>query len=331
MTYPRSHLVDPDEPGFYHLTSRCVRRARLCGYDSISGKSFEHRRAWIEKRIHYLSRIFCVSVYAYAVMNNHYHIVLKLDPPAAKELTDNEVAERWLKLKSNLKKTTTENYRLQMNIILADRKKLSIYRSRLGCLSWFMKLLNEPIARRANKEDECKGHFWESRFHSQALLDEAAIISCMVYVDLNPARAGIVKVPEKSKYTSIYMRSKNYSSEPDSKLLPVISGAISSHQLPLSLTAYIDLVNYTFLSTINDLETKTKKEYVFLAHNLNLISLDSEKWIKIYNKHRYRQVRALGFYHHLLEYAKKIGQRWVRHQNKFNDILPVSKLVHELP
>jgi len=74
-----------------------------------------------------------------------------------------------------------------------------------------MKVLNENVAKRANQEDECTGHFWESRFKSQALLDEA-VLSCMTYIDLNPIRAGMAKNPETSKHTSIQMRIKRWKS-----------------------------------------------------------------------------------------------------------------------
>jgi hypothetical protein len=79
------------------------------------------------------------------------------------------------------------------------------YRHRLGDLGWFMKCLNEPIARQANKEDGCTGHFWESRYKLQALLSEALLI-CMAYVDLNPVRADMCSTPEESDYTSIKER-----------------------------------------------------------------------------------------------------------------------------
>ena len=72
--------------------------------------------------------------------------------------------------------------------------------------------LNEKIARAANKEDECTGHFWESRYKSQALLDEKAVLSCMAYVDLNPVRAGMADTPELSDYTSIQLRIKHWKS-----------------------------------------------------------------------------------------------------------------------
>jgi hypothetical protein len=70
------------------------------------------------------------------------------------------------------------------------------YRNRLDDLGLFMKCLNVPIARQANKEDGCTGHFWESRFKSQALLSEDALLTCMAYVDLNPFRAGMCNTPE---------------------------------------------------------------------------------------------------------------------------------------
>jgi hypothetical protein len=80
------------------------------------------------------------------------------------------------------------------------------WRERPGDISWFMKCLNQPIARAVNIEDGCTGHFWESRFCSQALLSRQALLSCMAYVDLNPIRAKMVATLETSIYTSIQER-----------------------------------------------------------------------------------------------------------------------------
>jgi hypothetical protein len=98
MTSPRSHLVDHESPGFYHCISRCVRRAFLCGEDALSGRSFEHRKQWVEDRLIELAGVFAVGVYAYAVMSNHLHVVVYIDPAATLAWSPDEIARRWVAL-----------------------------------------------------------------------------------------------------------------------------------------------------------------------------------------------------------------------------------------
>jgi REP element-mobilizing transposase RayT len=208
MTRARKHLVCLNETPYYHVTSRCVRRAFLCGIDRQTGKSYEHRRAWIEDRIRVLSSLFSIELCAYAIMSNHYHLVVRINPDEPAGWSDDEVLSRWTALFRGpvLVQRHLAGDPLATVELDTVRTVAALYRARLCSLSWFMKCLNEPIARKANAEDSCSGHFWEARFHSQPLYSEPALLAAMAYVDLNPVRASIAATPEDSDYTSIKAR-----------------------------------------------------------------------------------------------------------------------------
>jgi REP element-mobilizing transposase RayT len=210
MTSPRAALVSIEDTPWYHCVSRCVRRAFLCGEDHFSGKNFDHRRGWIAERIMQLAGIFAIDVAAYAVMSNHYHVVVRIDQERALEWSVEEVLRRWTELFSGPLLVTRYLSEARAELCDAEIAKVEelaeTYRARLHDLSWFMRTLNEHIARQANAEDGVKGRFWEGRFKSQALLDEQALLAAMAYVDLNPVRAGIAETPEASDYTSIQAR-----------------------------------------------------------------------------------------------------------------------------
>ncbi len=208
MTRPRKALISLTDTPYYHITSRCVRRAFLCGVDHYSGQSYEHRRQWVVDRIRLLSSLFAIDVCAYAVMSNHYHLVLKVCPEQLEGLSNDEIMDSWCALfKGPL---LIQNYRNGENLKPFEQAAVSdivnVWRSRLSSISWFMRCLNQPIAHQANREDNCTGKFWESRFTSQALKSEEALVSCMAYVDLNPVRVGMADTPETSSYTSIRER-----------------------------------------------------------------------------------------------------------------------------
>ena len=192
--YARSHIVPPDEVGVYHCIARCVRRAFLCGVDPLTGRYYEHRKEWIRERLELLASVFAIDICGYAVMGNHLHVVLRVRPDLVRGWSDEEVALRWTRLCPPRNPATGEKMEpseCDLNMIVSDPARLAVIRQRLSSLSWFMGRLSEPIARQANREDECKGRFWEGRFKSLALLDEGAILACSIYVDLNPIRAGI--------------------------------------------------------------------------------------------------------------------------------------------
>jgi REP element-mobilizing transposase RayT len=238
-----------------------VRRAVLCGLDRLTGKSYEHRKGGIVDRLRVLGEVFCIDVCAYAVMANHHHVVLRLNPEQAAALSDEAVVERWSRLFSL--PLLVERYRQGLSAsdveVETAREWIATYRERLADLSWFMRCLNEPIARWANAEDGCTGRFWEGRFKSQALLDEPALLSCMAYVDLNPIRAGMAETPEMSDFTSGQQRIQALSeSVPQNgrekprnlaETIPELLGFASNDHddsgLPFTLDDYLELMDWS--------------------------------------------------------------------------------------
>lgn len=211
-----------------------------------------------------LSRVFAIDVCAFAIMGNHYHLVLRIDSKRAQGLSVREVVMRWRRLYRG----DMAARRFLEGELLGDAEQQRVcamaetWRSRLACLSWYMRALNEYIARRANAEDECKGRFWEGRFKSQALLDDQALLACMAYVDLNPIRAGMASTPENSAYTSIAQRIRDFqarlSSVSDARrqsrtikrqticpLVPFTGRATGRNAIPFDEMEYLALVDWS--------------------------------------------------------------------------------------
>lgn len=248
MTTARAKILDPSQAAAYHCHTRCVRGASLCGWDPFTGRSREHRRDWIEARMLDLCESFAVALYAWAVMHNHYHMVLVVDPCLPAQWSDEEVARRWCRL-TQIPGTTKDPRKVARAeaALLADPKGLETKRQRLGCLSWFMRYMNEGIARCANREDGCKGRFWESRYGSQNLLDDTAMLAGMSYADLNPVRAGIADDLADSRYTSMHRRLTALTAgtvDADDPLAP-IAGVATSFAPAITLGQYIDLVDWS--------------------------------------------------------------------------------------
>jgi len=255
MPKPRKALVSLAATPYYHCVSRCVRRAFLCGTDAASGADYEHRRHWIEERMRQLASVFAVDLCAYAVMSNHYHVVVHIDRPRAEAWSDDEIIDRWLTLFTG--PVIVQRYKRNDALTAAELDLVDQlaeeYRHRLADLGWFMRCLNEPIARQANAEDNCTGRFWEGRYKSQALLDEKALAACMAYVDLNPVRAGMAETPEYSDHTSIQARISHARGhdqpeplQPD-YLYPFVGNPREAMPpgLPFPLHDYLELVDWT--------------------------------------------------------------------------------------
>ena len=252
MTLPRSQLICTSSTPYYHCIGRCVRRAFLCGEDELTGKDYSHRKGWVLARLAFLAEVFTIELGAYAVMSNHYHLVIHINQNKALSLTHDEVISRWgrlfcvpeiVELWQQGKTVEAENEVVE--------KLVALWRKRLADVSWYMRCLNEYIARQANIEDGCKGRFWEGRFKSQAILDKEGLLACMVYVDLNPLRASLVSRPEESVDVSIHQRlveSNSPASDPEVNhpwLLPFATFTPQPESLPYTLKDYLQLLDWT--------------------------------------------------------------------------------------
>jgi len=241
MPEPRYRQVSLEDTPYYHCISRCVRRAFLCGTDAVTGFDFSHRRQWIVDRIKLLCSVFAFDLCAYAVMSNHYHIVIRIDAEQVETWSNEEVARRWMQVFSG--PLVMHQYLGNADLTAAElawvAELFATWRERLSDLSWFMRCLNEPIARMANAEDHCKGRFWEGRFKSQALLDARAVLACMTYVDLNPIRAAMATTPEQSDYTSIQERILH----PQATSLRPFADQ-DANGIPINLKGYLELVDW---------------------------------------------------------------------------------------
>jgi len=330
MTRPRKEQVCLTETPYYHCICRCVRRAFLCGDDAISGQNFDHRKQWLVDKVHFLSSIFAIDICAYAVMSNHYHLVLKVNKTEADSLSDFDVALRWKQLFNG--HVMVDRWLIKPDITQAEKdqalKTVQVWRSRLYDLGWYMRCLNESIAVRANKEDNCKGRFWEGRFKSQALLDETALLACMVYVDLNPIRAAISTTPEQSDFTSIQQRLMTITHTIDEavdnkpvqppNLLPFTDYQPHTKQqvgLPFKLMDYFALVEWTGHCIREDKRGAIPDHIQPLFQRFNV---NSDDWLAIIADFNRHYISAAGNSDNMNQWANATNRKWCATHQSLN-------------
>lgn len=310
MPRPRSQLISLRDTPFYHCSSRCVRRAFLCGVDHYSGQSYEHRRAWIEKKLLFVANVFAIKVCAYAIMSNHYHVALHVRPDLGKAWSDHEVVSRWHRLfrGTPLSVKFLENQPLSAGESEELKPIIARWRARLMNISWLMRIVNESIARRANEEDGCTGCFWEARFSSQGLLKDQALLANMTYVDLNPIRAGIAKRPESSHFTSIKRRIAGILNiaPPPPCLEQFASGKKGVVGIPFALKEYVELVEWTGRRLHPD-----KKGYIdeSVPALLTRLNLDPDAWLVLTSEFEKRFTSWVGPEHTVQTLYKNHGYR----------------------
>ena len=341
----RGQSIDPAIVQVVHCVHRCVRRAFLCGHDPYSGKCYEHRRQWIRHRLEFLASVFAIDCLTYCVMSNHLHLVLRSRPDLVATWSDKEVARRWLRLYPVRKaiEGSVDPTDDEINVLVNQPKVMGELRRRLSDISWWMRCTAETIARRSNREDECTGHFWEGRFRSQLILDEAGLLACAAYVDLNPVRAALAKSPEPSRFTGVKDRIDDLKTRSDRARISdhqwernhrrVKSGWMSPIEidetrdpvgpdpsrderraswkgfLSITLSAYLQLVDWTGRQFRRDKVGAIPKH---LAPILTRLGLNSAAWCDLIQKFGKKFKRAVGSQRHLHQEAERRRQHWLQ-------------------
>lgn len=309
MTRPRADIAPPGTAGAFHCVQRCVRRAFLCGVDHYTGQCFDHRKTWIEDRIRVIAECFAVAIEAYAVMSNHLHLVLRIDPSAASEWSDEDIAARWVRLFPP-RENSDEASAHKCLRILAQPERVSLLRQRLGSLSWLMRCLVEPIARRANREDGCKGRFWEGRYKCQRLCDERSLLAAMVYVDLNPIRAGMAEDLHSAVHTSAAVRMAEMKRDPSRASAPL--KPVSGNLAPATSLAVIDYLQILDWTGRQLAPGKRGRIAETAPTPLARIDHDSRRWMTRVAAFGSGWYRVVGTAQDLKASAERMGLAWLK-------------------
>ena len=136
----------------------------MLGEDAFTGKNYDHRKLWIDDQLVHQARHFGIDLLCQAILSNRIHLVLRSRPDVVAEWGDSEVARRWLMLcpvRRDKNRQPMEPTEFELNHIRNDKERVAAIRSRLSDISWWMRLLSQNIAQRANKEDQEVGKFWK--------------------------------------------------------------------------------------------------------------------------------------------------------------------------
>jgi REP element-mobilizing transposase RayT len=353
----RGEVIDPTQVQVLHCVQRCVRRAFLCGEDPYSGKSYEHRREWIRERLEFLASIFGIDCLTYTVLSNHMHVVLRSRPDVVRRWSNRKVAEQWLRLfpkrrhKDGAPKPPTDG---ELRMITSDKRRLAELRLRLSDISWWMRCTAENIARQANREEESSGRFWQGRFYGQLILDEASLLACAAYVDLNPVRAALAENLEQSDYTGAKDRIDDLKQRPKKQrrgsagfrthqwersrqrrrsgwLAPIEidehrdalgpdgcdSGRRASDKgflSSISLTRYLELLDWTGRQVRGDKAGSIPPSLQPILERLGLLP---DAWCELVQKFGRLFKRAAGSAENLAAEADRRGQSWMQCPGRF--------------
>ncbi len=338
---PRREIIDESKVGLYHVRARCVRGIFLCGWDKASGKDFDYRRKWIRDRISYLATAFAIDIAYYDLMNNHIHLELRNRPDLVATWSDAEVIRRACLIHApkfaECGVVDGMPTKKQVATLVQNKKLVATYRKRLSSISWMMRGLCQYIATKANREEEkeSNGTFWNGRFGCSRIIDEAGVLLCGVYIDLNQVRAGMVPTPELSRFSSVFdrirgLRARSNSAtaaaacEHDGWLSPLSHNgdgqagypttmrASSKGVLDMPLEEYLKLLDWTGRQLHAGKRGKIDDT---LPPILDRIGFSGEGWLNCLRDFKQIFKTVIGFGVSMRAYASEKGKRCVHGSN----------------
>lgn len=340
MGQSRASQISTKDTPYYHITSHVVRNNVLCGINAINNIDYGSRKQWVIDRIRFLSSFFAIDVAGYAIMTDQYNMIVYLNESIAKNWSVEEVYKHWTAIykpepiiKKWKKNKLTKESEIDTALAIIEQ-----CRSRLSNISLFMQNLNQYIARRANKEDGCKGHFWQERFKSQPLLDETALITCMSCLDLNPVRVKDVDSIEKSEFTSVFERingqpiENEYFDKSSIEIKPLISflgnderGTISKNKIPqvdhpvinIKLDDYLQLLDWTSRIQHCDISDFIELDKPVLLKELGF---SEEVWLDLANNFATEFHCAVGSFDKLERYLIHTGKSKIQNKKRLGDL-----------
>lgn len=213
----RGELIDPNEVTIVHTVAKAARNLFLLGEDFATKTQNSHRKDWIMDILEFQSSLMAIDLLDFSLLCNHIHQVLRSRPDAVKQWDNYEVARRWMNLCPTTRKKLQVGDRVervaippretQIQTLANNPRRIGEIRERLSSISWWMRLLCQKVAQRANFEDGgSKGPFWKGRFHSTVIQENSHLLGCCLYVDLNAVKAGLAQCIQDYDYTSAKIR-----------------------------------------------------------------------------------------------------------------------------
>ena len=340
MGQSRASQISTKDTPYYHITSHVVRNNLLCGINSINNIDYGSRKQWVIDRIKFLSSFFAIDVAGYSIEVDEYHMVIYINEAITKSWSIDEVYDHWSAiynpkpiLKRWKNKELIEASEIQMALTMLEE-----CRNKLSNISLFMQNLNQYIARRANKEDGCKGHFWEGRFKSYALLDETALVTCMSHLDLNHVIEKEPDLVEEPEFRSIYERTHGYlnknenfikKSEEIKPLISFLGNDATTHisknkiiqtdepVINIKLNDYLELLDWT--NKIQQDEEiiciETEKPGLLIE-----LGFSVEDWIELANDFGNEFKCAVGTIAELEDYSINTGKNRITKKRRLGDL-----------